>query len=96
MAEKQTLVTGATGFVGSAVARVLAARGHRVRVTARKGSDLSNLEGLDAETVEADLLDAASLARAVQGCRAVFHVAAASGSRTRHRCSPPTSRARSP
>jgi predicted amino acid dehydrogenase len=44
-----TLVTGATGFVGSAVARLLLARGHDVRVLARKGSDRRNLEGLKVE-----------------------------------------------
>ena len=71
-----TLVTGATGFVGSAVARALAARGHRLRLLARRGSDRRNLAGLDAEIVEGDLTDAASLRRAVQGCRYVLHVAA--------------------
>lgn len=76
MDERPTLVTGATGFVGSAVARVLAARGHRLRVTVRAGSDRRNLQGLDGELVEADLSDPASLARAVSGCGAVFHVAA--------------------
>jgi dihydroflavonol-4-reductase len=71
-----TLLTGATGFVGSAVARVLLARGHRLRLLVRPGSDRSNLAGLEAELAEGDLTDAASLARAVQGCRYVFHVAA--------------------
>lgn len=71
-----TLVTGATGFVGSAVARALAARGHRLRVLARRGSDRRNLAGLECEPVEGDLNDAASLARAVAGCRTVAHVAA--------------------
>lgn len=70
------LVTGATGFVGSAVARKLLAAGFRLRLLTRKGSDRRNLEGLDAEIVEGDLTDAASLARAVAGCGAVFHVAA--------------------
>lgn len=71
-----TLVTGATGFVGSAVARVLAARGHRLRLLARAGSDRRNLAGLEAEIVEGDLTDTASLTRAVAGCRYLFHVAA--------------------
>jgi dihydroflavonol-4-reductase len=71
-----TLLTGATGFVGSAVARTLAARGHRLRLLVRRTSDRSNLAGLDAELVEGDLTDAASMARAVAGCRFVLHVAA--------------------
>lgn len=70
------LVTGATGFVGSAVARKLLAAGFRLRLLTRKGSDRRNLAGLEAEIVEGDLTDAASLARAVAGCGAVFHVAA--------------------
>jgi dihydroflavonol-4-reductase len=71
-----TLLTGATGFVGSAVARTLLARGHDLRLLVRPGSDRSNLAGLHAELAEGDLKDAASLARAAQGCRYVFHVAA--------------------
>jgi len=71
-----SLVTGATGFVGSAVARLLAERGHRVRVLVRPASDRGNLEGLDAEPVVGDLTDTASLQRAVAGCRYLFHVAA--------------------
>lgn len=71
-----TLVTGATGFVGSAVARVLAERGHDLRLLTRASSDRRNLEGLDAEVVTGDLTDAASLTRAAAGCRYVVHVAA--------------------
>ena len=71
-----TLVTGATGFVGSAVARTLLARGHTLRLLVRRGSDRANLAGLDAELVEGDLTDPASLARAAEGCRYLFHVAA--------------------
>lgn len=71
-----TLVTGATGFVGSAVARVFAARGHALRLLVRPGSDRRNVACLDAELVEGDLLDPASLARAVRGCRHLVHVAA--------------------
>ncbi len=71
-----TLVTGATGFVGSAVARALRNRGHRLRLLVRPGSDRRNVAGLGAELVEGDLRDPASLAAAVAGCRFVVHVAA--------------------
>lgn len=70
------LVTGATGFLGSAVARRLLAAGNAVRVTARAGSDRRNLAGLDVEVVEADLIDPDSMARALVGCKGLYHVAA--------------------
>lgn len=77
MAElKPVLVTGASGFVGSAVARAAIGRGHRVRVMVRPTSDRRNLAGLDVEVVIGDLTDPASLARAVAGCRHLLHVAA--------------------
>lgn len=71
-----TLVTGATGFVGSAVARALAARGHDLRFLVRPNSDRQNLTGLQGDIVTGDLTDPASLARAVTGCRYLAHVAA--------------------
>ncbi|AQU87572.1 NAD-dependent dehydratase [Komagataeibacter nataicola] len=71
-----TLVTGATGFVGSAVARNLVERGHTLRLMVRKGSDLTNLRDLPAELVEGDLSTPESFDAAVKGCRYVFHVAA--------------------
>ena len=70
------LVTGATGFVGSVIARSLLARGEPVRVLARPGSDRSNLQGLPLEIAEGDLRDPASLRAACQGCAGLFHVAA--------------------
>ena len=70
------LVTGATGFVGAAVARRVLAAGEGVRALVRPASDRRNLAGLDVEVVEGDLTDPASVARAVAGCVAVFHVAA--------------------
>lgn len=70
------LITGATGFVGSAVARRLLAEGERLRVLVRPAADRRNLNGLPLEIAEGDLLDPASLAAAVKGCRALFHVAA--------------------
>jgi dihydroflavonol-4-reductase len=75
-AAKPALVTGATGFVGAAVARALLAAGRRVRALARRGSDRRNLAGLDLEIAEGSLEDPASLATAVSGCGALFHVAA--------------------
>jgi len=72
----RALVTGAAGFVGSAVARRLLDQGFEVRVMTRASSDPGNLDGLDAEVVQGDLTDPASLRRAVQGCGALFHVAA--------------------
>lgn len=72
----RALVTGATGFVGSHVARALAERGACVRALVRRSSRIDNLADLDCEPVYGDLTDADSLARAVQGCDAVFHVAA--------------------
>jgi dihydroflavonol-4-reductase len=70
------LVTGATGFVGSAVARRLLVEGFAVRVLARPGSDRRNLAGIEVEVAEGNLTDAASLQRACAGCEALFHVAA--------------------
>ncbi|HEX7339514.1 MAG TPA: hopanoid-associated sugar epimerase [Rhodanobacteraceae bacterium] len=72
----RVLVTGATGFVGSAVARDLVAAGYRVRVLVRTTSRLDNLAGLDVEQTVGDLRDPASLATAVADCAGVFHVAA--------------------
>lgn len=70
------LVTGATGFVGAAVARLLLARGEGVRCLVRPASNRANLHGLDVETVEGDLQDAASLREACRGISALYHVAA--------------------
>jgi dihydroflavonol-4-reductase len=76
-----TLVTGATGFVGGHVARLLAERGDRVRVTFRDQARLARLDGLDVETVRADVLDRASLRRAMRDCELVFNTAGFVGSR---------------
>ena len=71
-----SLVTGATGFLGSRVARALSTRGDRVRVLVRKTSDTRRLDGLDVETVHGDVTDPASVERAVEGTDRVFHSAA--------------------
>ncbi len=71
-----TLVTGATGFVGSHVARQLINAGHSVRVLVRPASNLRSLEGLQVERAEGDLRDFVSLGCAMKGVRRVFHVAA--------------------
>jgi dihydroflavonol-4-reductase len=69
-------VTGATGFLGSHVARVLSEQGAELRLLVRPTSNLKNLQGLKAETATGDLRDAASLEKAMAGCDTVFHVAA--------------------
>jgi dihydroflavonol-4-reductase len=69
-------LTGATGFLGSHVARVLSDQGAQLRLLVRATSNLKNLEGLKAETITGDLRDAASLEKAIAGCDTVFHVAA--------------------
>jgi len=69
-------LTGATGFLGSHVARVLAEHGADLRLLVRSSSNLKNLEGLKAETAIGDLRDPASLEKAMSGCEVVFHVAA--------------------
>jgi len=69
-------VTGATGFLGSHVARVLAEQGAELRLLVRPTSDLRNLEGLNADRVIGDLRDPASIEKSLSGCDALFHVAA--------------------
>jgi len=69
-------VTGATGFVGSHVARLLAEQGADLRLLVRSGSDLRNIQTLKADRVVGDLRDAASVEKAMAGCDVVFHVAA--------------------
>ncbi len=71
-----TLVTGAAGFVGSAVVRCLIDAGHDIRVLVRSSSNLSNLEGMPVEVARGDLTDAFSVKKAMNGCKFLFHVAA--------------------
>jgi len=72
----KAFVTGATGFVGSHVARVLAGQGAELRLLVRPGSDTRNIDGLNAERVTGDLREPVSIEKAVAGCDAIFHVAA--------------------
>ena len=72
----KTLITGANGFVGAAVARCLIKAEHDLRALVRPGSNRNNLTGLPIEIAEGDLQDKNSLEKAVDGCTSVFHVAA--------------------
>ena len=72
----KVFITGATGFVGSHVARALAAQGAELRLLVRPTSRLDNIAGLRAETATGDLRDPRSLKKAMVGCEFVFHVAA--------------------
>src|SRR3954465_6960175 len=78
-------VTGATGFVGGHVARLLSERGDEVRVTYRDSARLSRLGGVDVEPVKADVLDRGAMRRAVRGCEVVFHTAGYVNSRPAER-----------
>jgi dihydroflavonol-4-reductase len=73
---KRAFITGATGFVGAAVARALLASGWQLRALMRPSSDRRNLSGLPLELVMGDLRDPDSYAQALKGCEALFHVAA--------------------
>ncbi len=72
----KALVTGATGFVGSAVVRELLQNGEEVKVLVRPSSDRLNLKGLDVEVAEGDITDYESIRSALSGCDRAYHVAA--------------------
>jgi len=76
MGRKSTLITGATGFVGSAVLRKLLGHGFEIRAMVRPTSDLRNLNGLPVETVTGDLDNTDAIHKALSGCNSLFHVAA--------------------
>ncbi len=71
-----TLITGANGFVGSALIRQLIDKGHDVRALVRAGSNTQNLDNLNVSLIKGDLTDPGSLKKAVSGCNYLFHVAA--------------------
>ncbi len=73
---ERVLLTGATGFLGSAIARALLAAGHGVRALVRPATPRDALAGLDVACLPGDLTDPASIARAMEGCGAVIHCAA--------------------
>jgi dihydroflavonol-4-reductase len=72
----KVFVTGATGFVGSHVARLLQEQGADLRLLVRSGSRRENLAGLSADLVTGDLTDAESLRKGMEGCEAAYHLAA--------------------
>lgn len=72
----KVLVTGASGFIGGNLVRELAKQKYQVKALIRKDSNLKPLKDIDIETVQGDLLDKDSLIRALEGCEALFHVAA--------------------
>jgi dihydroflavonol-4-reductase len=76
-AEMKALVTGATGFIGSNLVRQLLKQGYQVKALVRNGSSHRNIRDLDIELAYGDLLDRASLDRAIDGCEVLFHLAAA-------------------
>ena len=73
---KKALVTGAAGFIGANVVRELLEEGVEVRTLIKPGENTQNLDGVDVERVEGNVLDPASLKKAIQGCDTLFHLAA--------------------
>jgi dihydroflavonol-4-reductase len=71
-----TLITGATGYIGSAVVRKLVEQGEDIRCLVRKSSNAANLAGLPVDLAYGDIVDIRSVEKAVKGCRRVFHLAA--------------------
>jgi dihydroflavonol-4-reductase len=72
----KTLITGATGFIGSAVVRKVLGRGREVRVLVEPGASRRNLVGLEVEMVEGAIQDRSAVVRAMAGCDVVYHLAA--------------------
>jgi dihydroflavonol-4-reductase len=72
----KTFITGATGFIGASIVRELLKDGREVRALVRKGSDTSNLTGLDVEFWQGDLRDHAGLKQGLKGCDVLYHAAA--------------------
>jgi dihydroflavonol-4-reductase len=72
----KTFITGATGFIGASIVRELLKDGREVRALVRKGSDTSNLSGLDVELWQGDLRDHAGLGQGLKGCDVLYHAAA--------------------
>ena len=92
----KVLVTGASGFVGSAVLRRLLSAGFEARALVRRNSPRANLEGLAVEVVKGDILDRASLDKALRGAMgsSTWPPTTASGRAIHKPCSPSTSTAR--
>jgi dihydroflavonol-4-reductase len=72
----KTLVTGATGFLGSAIVRELISDGRDVKILVRRGADIRNVEGLEVEPIVGDLRDISSLENALENCDVLYHAAA--------------------
>ena len=72
----KTLVTGATGFLGSAIVRELLKDNRELKVLVRRGADTANIDGLDVEIVYGDLRDSDSLLSALIGCDVLYHTVA--------------------
>ncbi len=72
----KTFITGATGFIGASIVRELLRDGREVRALVRKGSNTSNLAGLDLELWQGDLRDSAGLMQGLKGCDILYHAAA--------------------
>src|SRR5215211_6243141 len=81
----KTLITGAGGFLGSHVARALAARGDELRLLVRRGSDLDHLADLEFERASGDVLDRRAVRRAMEGVERVFHLAGTTSMRSQDR-----------
>lgn len=72
----KVLVTGANGHIGSQVVRLLLDQGHDVKAMVRESADLSGLQGLEPELAYGDIMDAAAVEKAAEGCQAIIHMAA--------------------
>lgn len=70
-----TLVTGATGFLGSHIVRKLAERGEKVRILLRRSSNTVNIDDIDVEKVYGDVTDMESVRKAMEGCDTLYHAA---------------------